>query len=98
MPKPDLFSGVQIGQLAVPDFLTELHRRISLRFGREKQIGHSYFMEGNLPIDEADEFADRFSREALPLLQEYCFDDYSALVMILGKKLVDEESQDLRME
>ncbi len=55
-------------------------------------------MEGKLPIDEADEFANRFRREVLPLLQEYCFDDYSALAMILGKKLVDEESQELRMD
>lgn len=98
MPDADLFSGIRIGQLAVDDFLIELNKRITQRFGREKQIGHSFFIDGVEPIEDADVFANRFRREVLPLLQEYCFDDYAGLAALLGNKLVDEENQQLRIE
>jgi 5-methylcytosine-specific restriction protein B len=98
MPDTELFSGIRIGPLAVDSFLAELNKRITRRFGREKQIGHSFFIDGVAPIEDADVFANRFRREVLPLLQEYCFDDYAGLTALLGSKLVDEENQELRHE
>ena len=73
-------------------------RRISQRFGREKQIGHSYFIDGVEPIGDAETFAKRFRREVLPLLQEYCFDDYAGLASLIGTKLVNEEMQEINVE
>lgn len=98
MPDTELFSGIRIGQLAVDDFLQELNRRISQRFGREKQIGHSFFIDGVEPIGDAETFAKRFRREVLPLLQEYCFDDYAALASLIGTKLVNEEMHEINVE
>ena len=43
-------------------------------------------------------FARRFRQEILPLLQEYCYDDYGALASYIGTKLVDKEAQTLDHE
>jgi 5-methylcytosine-specific restriction protein B len=61
--------------------------------GREKQIGHSFLMDGDQPIAEAGVFAARFRHEILPLLQEYAFEDYRELVTYLGPALVDVDEQ-----
>jgi 5-methylcytosine-specific restriction protein B len=53
-------------------------------------------MENGEPISDPEEFARRFRQEILPLLQEYCYDDYGTLGRYLGDKLVDVEGQTLR--
>lgn len=98
MPEVDMLQGAKVGGLPLDDFLVELNRRIAQREGREKQIGHSYLLENGRPVDEVEELARRFRQEMLPLLQEFCYDDYTTLAYYLGKKLVDEEAQSLNME
>jgi len=53
-------------------------------------------MEAGQPVSDPDEFARRFRQEILPLLQEYCYDDYGALAHYLGSQLVDQQAQVLR--
>ncbi len=98
MPNTDVLRGAKVGTLALDDFLEELNRRIARTEGREKQIGHSFLLEGDEPIADPDEFARRFRQEILPLLQEYCFDDYGALASYIGTKLVDKEAQTLNQD
>jgi 5-methylcytosine-specific restriction protein B len=98
MPNIELLRDAKVGTLALDDFLEELNRRIAKTEGREKQIGHSFLMEGDEPITDADEFARRFRQDILPLLQEYCYDDYSALASYVGVKLVDKDAQSLNHE
>ena len=95
MPDSELLEGAVIGPLALDTFLTELNRRVSIKFGPEKQVGHSFLMSGEEAITEPDEFARRFRQEILPLLQEYCFDDYTTLAGIIGEKLVDTDAFEL---
>jgi 5-methylcytosine-specific restriction protein B len=96
MPDTSLLEGARIGNLALDDFLDELNRRVSKQEGREKQIGHSFLFEDGQPVADAPEFARRFKQEVLPLLQEYCYDDYAALAAYIGKGIVDAEGQALR--
>lgn len=93
MPDPGLLSGGKIGTLVLSDFLEELNRRIAAKEGREKQVGHSYLMEGTESVTEPEEFTRRFRQEILPLLQEYCYDDYRVLAEYIGNELVDQEGQ-----
>jgi 5-methylcytosine-specific restriction protein B len=95
MPDADLLTGGKIGDLLLDVFLEELNRRIATREGREKQIGHSFLLEDGKAVDEPEEFARRFRQEILPLLQEYCYDDYADLAYYLGDKLVDKQAQTL---
>lgn len=98
MPDIEALRGATIGALALDDFLETLNAQIARTEGREKQIGHSFLLEGGLPITDPDEFARRFRQEILPLLQEYCYDDYAALASFIGDQLVDKEAQRLDYE
>lgn len=96
MPDVDLLSQSRIGELALDDFLRELNSRIARSEGREKQIGHAYLLHDGEPISDAEEFSQRFREEILPLLQEYCYDEYPTLARYIGSGLVDSEAQTLR--
>jgi len=95
MPDPELLAGAKVGNLALDEFLEELNRRIVKTQGREKQVGHSFLLERSQPITDPDDFAQRFRQEILPLLQEYCYDDYAMLASYLGDGLIDTEAQTL---
>lgn len=97
MPDSKLLAGQKIGNLALDDFLDELNSRIARKEGREKQIGHSFLMEYNGALSD-EEFCRRFRQEILPLLQEYCYDDYKVLADYIGEELVKSEDQVLDME
>jgi 5-methylcytosine-specific restriction protein B len=75
-----------------------LNEKIAKSEGREKQIGHAFFMSDGEPISEPEELADRFRQDVLPLLQEYCYDDYSALEKFLGTKFVNAEENSLNTD
>ena len=98
MPDSELLAGASVGSLRLDEFLDELNLRVAKTEGREKQIGHSFLMEDGEPLADAEEFARRFRQEILPLLQEYCYDDYSALASYLGEKIVDRENKTLNHE
>jgi 5-methylcytosine-specific restriction enzyme B len=98
MPDSSLLRGGMIGDLALDDFLDELNRRVAAKEGREKQIGHSFLMEGANAISEAEEFGCRFRQDILPLLQEYCYEDYRLLADYIGDKIVDKDAGTLNKE
>ncbi|MBP8002394.1 MAG: EVE domain-containing protein [Chloroflexi bacterium] len=98
MPDVSPLQGATINNLPLDDFLEALNKRIAAREGREKQIGHAYFLDGEQPISEPEEFARRFRQEILPLLQEYCYDDYAELAYYLGAQLINEKDQTLNTQ
>ena len=98
MPDAEVLSGAKVGRLALDEFLQELNCRIARREGREKQIGHSFLLEDEEPVSDPDEFARRFRQEILPLLQEYCYDEYATLAVYLGTTLVDADAQALNAD
>ena len=98
MPDTELLQGAEVGDLALDDFLDVLNQRIARFEGREKQVGHSYLLVDGQPVDEVEEFAARFREEILPLLQEYCYDDYAMLAKFIGSELVDADAGTLDAE
>ena len=98
MPDSELLHGAAVGDLALDDFLDGLNQRIARFEGREKQVGHSYLLVDGQPVDEVDEFAARFREEILPLLQEYCYDEYATLAKFIGSELVDADAGTLDAE
>ena len=95
MPDSQKLQGASVGGLALDELMETLNARIAKRVGREKQLGHSYFLDSGRPVTDPDQFAQRFLQEILPVLQEYCYDDYGALTQYLGSKLVNAEDQEL---
>ena len=98
MPDSELLHGAAVGDLALDEFLDGLNQRIARFEGREKQVGHSYLLVDGQPVDEVEEFAARFREEILPLLQEYCYDEYATLAKFIGSELVDADAGTLDAE
>ena len=98
MPDSELVHGAEVGDLALDDFLDGLNQRIAKSEGREKQVGHSYLLVDGQPVEEVEEFAARFREEILPLLQEYCYDDYALLAKFIGSELVNADAGALNAE
>ena len=64
-------------------------RNILGKDGRNLQIGHAYLLKKEgVPIHEIDTFAVTFRQDIIPLLEEYCYEDYETLSKILGEKIV----------
>jgi 5-methylcytosine-specific restriction protein B len=93
MPDTRLLEGTRIAGLDIAQFLSELNRRVARVEGREKQVGHSFLMDGDQPIADAEAFAAAFRHDILPLLQEYAYEDYRELVTYLGPALIDADEQ-----
>ncbi|HEU5025438.1 MAG TPA: hypothetical protein VFV01_11020 [Spirillospora sp.] len=87
--RPSLLDGYKVDDLDLGLLLRELNRRVVAELGRERQIGHSFFMPGGDRIDNAADLAAVVRNEVLPLLQEYAYDDYSKLTRFLGSTIVD---------
>ena len=82
MPQPSLLGdcdGVDLCEL-----LTALNERIEYYYDREHAIGHAYFMNKGGCIKSLDELREVFAAKILPLLQEYFFDDYERIRLILN--------------
>lgn len=58
------------------------------RAARLLPIGHSYLMSGGAVVRDASRFAQALREDIIPLLQEYCADDLTALEQILSPALV----------
>lgn len=96
LPDREPLEGAFVGKLHLADLLTTLNGRIRGEVGRERQIGHAFFLHNGQPLATEEEFAAAFRGDVLPLLQEYACDDYGLLVRLLGGTLIDEDEQVLR--
>lgn len=98
MPDVAPLAGATVNGLALDDFLLALNRRVARHEGREKQLGHALLMDDGEAIADSAEFARRFRQEILPLLQEYCYDNYEDLADYIGTQLVDADARQLNAD
>ncbi|MCL6603992.1 MAG: AAA family ATPase [Paenibacillus sp.] len=66
--------------------------------GRDKQIGHAYFMKNGQAISSLSDLKEVYELEVIPLIQEYCFDNYELLADIVGKGFVNAANMEIRSE
>ena len=101
MPDIDVLGDAAIGGIPLGPWLKALNERICEYVGRDArnlQIGHSYLLEDEHPLGEYAMFVRVVQEDILPLLEEYCYEDYSTLEKILGPGLVDVQKQQIRHE
>lgn len=90
MPKPDVLAGVNVEDLSVSDMLMRMNKRIAVLYDREHTIGHAYFMplKANPTIET---LAEIFTNNIIPLLQEYFYEDYEKIRLVLGDNRKDSD-------
>lgn len=84
MPKPDVLSGIDIEGVSVQDILETMNKRIKVLLDRDHCIGHAYFT----PLIEEPSLEllmTLFEKRIIPLLQEYFFDDWTKINLVLGE-------------
>ena len=92
LPAPKVLADISVEDLSISEMLTRLNKRIAVLYDREHTIGHAYFMPLKAsPTVEA--LAEIFTNNIIPLLQEYFYEDYEKIRLVLGdnKKSNPEE-------
>ena len=100
MPQPELLGTIKIKykdkdidpkeiEIDFTTMLKTINERIEYLYDRDHTIGHAYFLplKGGADISE---LASIFKNKILPLLQEYFYDDWEKIRLILG----DNQKQD----
>jgi 5-methylcytosine-specific restriction protein B len=101
MPDSKVLGQAVIRGVPLGPWLDALNRRICEHVGRDArnlQVGHAYLMDGGKPVGDFARFARIVQDDIVPLLEEYCYEDYDTLEKILGSGLVDRTSQRVRHE
>ena len=95
-PKPEVLENLNIKGIGIQRLLETLNARIEAIYDREHTIGHAYFTE-LLDRDEDEQvqftvLQQIFRNRVLPLLQEYFFDDWEKIRLVLGDNQKSDES------
>lgn len=69
--------------------LTTINARVAHLLHRDQTIGHAYLCS----VTTLDELRDVFSSQILPLLQEYFYDDWARIRLVLADDGADEDAQ-----
>ena len=80
------------------NILRALNERLLEKVGRDKLIGHAYFMKDGEQILTIAELQEVFEFEIIPLLQEYCFDNYDDLAYLLGEEMINVEEMTINAD
>ncbi len=89
MPDTDILKNVTVDGVEIAPILEKINERITFLYDREHTIGHAFFIK---LIDSPDinTLGSIFEKSIIPLLQEYFYEDYQKIQLILG----DNEKSD----
>ena len=96
LPNYDLLKNIFVEdegvKVNIGAMLKAINERIEYLYDREHTIGHAVFLElkENNNIDKLENI---FKKSVIPLLQEYFYEDYDKIRLILGDNAKDEDEQ-----
>jgi 5-methylcytosine-specific restriction enzyme B len=97
LPDTSLFKNAAPSGFPLGPWLEELNQRVLRYVGRDARnlvVGHSYLLDGGgRPLSTFERFAEVLRDDIVPLLMEYCYEDFDALEKILGSGLVQRQAQ-----
>ena len=89
MPEYDTLNETIIEGINVGKMLKTINERIEYLYDRDHTIGHAYFIN----VSDLKTLANVFKNKILPLLQEYFYDDWEKIRLVLGDSQKDENLQ-----
>ncbi|MFO4640500.1 AAA family ATPase [Vibrio cholerae] len=102
MPNPSLLHGAVVKGIHLETLLKTLNERIEILYDREHTLGHAFFMPVKALLDENKEeeafakLVSVFQNKVIPLLQEYFFEDWHKIRLVLGDNQRVERLQFIR--
>lgn len=78
LPEPNVLS--EVDGIDVQKLLQKINQRIEYLYDRDHQIGHAFFIGKK----NSDELIEVMQRKVIPLLQEYFYDDWEKIELVLG--------------
>lgn len=98
LPDATVLGGVEIVGINIEKLLDSMNKKISVLFDREHTIGHAYFIDllkaENQNIKTLGAI---FKNSIIPLLQEYFYEDYEKIRLVLGdNRKKNDEPQFIR--
>lgn len=97
MPDSGILDGVEVEGISISGLLTTLNRRIEVLFDREHTLGHAFFT----PLRQSPSIqtlGEIFRDKVVPLLQEYFYDDYEKICLVLGDRKRPEQQQFFKVD
>lgn len=86
LPNLNAVADIKVGNIHIQRLMEVMNARIEALYDREHTIGHAYFM--SLKEDNSlENLATIFKNAIIPLLQEYFYEDYSKIQLVLGDHL-----------
>ncbi len=79
MPKAQLLD-FQVAGVSVKSLLETINKRVEYLYDRDHTIGHAYFID----VKSKDDLDSAMRNKIIPLLQEYFYDDWEKIRMVLG--------------
>jgi len=87
MPNVGELEEVDVKGIKIAEMLMIMNKRIEVLYDREHTLGHAFFIPLKFEKDEEKQFemlASIFSNKILPLLEEYFFEDWAKIRLVLG--------------
>lgn len=82
-PQPELLEGINVDGIDIKRLLTVINQRIEALLDRDHCIGHANFMHLK-EQPTLNNLSDIFKQKIIPQLQEYFFDDWAKINLVLN--------------
>ena len=93
MPQPELFKGKEVKGIDLELLLKTMNKRIEVLYDREHTLGHAFLIPvldalnvggDNVQNNAFSELKNTFKNKIIPLLEEYFFEDWNKIRLVLG--------------
>ena len=83
MPDTGCLENIVVEGINIAKVLDVINKRITYLYDREHTIGHAFFMKLH-EEPTMEKLAEIFEKSIIPLLQEYFYEDYQKIQLVLG--------------
>ena len=99
MPQPELFKGKLVKGINLEQLLKTMNKRIEVLYDREHTLGHAFLIpvldalnsDNNAAEKAFSELKNTFKNKIIPLLEEYFFEDWNKIRLVLGDNRKDKD-------